>query len=448
LRRELYGALVMVIQSGVREEKWIPRPTTFSAQTYSHLVGEDIVVADLIEDNPVQWNRPFIFQNFGEEESTAICNIPLSRFHHDDKIIWRATKMGEFSVRSAYHLEKERTERLKGECSKGAKPEAMWKMIWSLQIPNSAKMFIWRACNKILPTKDNLRRRKIIEEDSCFLCCRAIETTHHILWDCPSSQDVWSPSGRKLQKIHSGGENFCELIETLMERLMKNELELFVMIVKGIWKRRNGVMHGEQFKHPGEVVRQATGHLNDFRNANMKQGEGMESSPSTKAKWEAPVLDFYKANWDVAISQAENIVGIGVIIRDGQGNVIAALSQQVKSMHDPVTTEAIAARRAVEFCIEVGVQEVIFEGDSMLVVKAIQDSQPNWFPYGQIIDDIKWVMGSLRRWKIRHVKRDANKAAHELSRFATRNSDPYVWLEEPPNCILNTVILEQKALFL
>jgi hypothetical protein len=46
------------------------------------------------------------------------------------------------------------------------------------------------------------------------------------------------------------------------------------------------------------------------------------------------------------------------------------------------------------------------------------------------------------------VKRDANKAAHELSRFATRNSDPYVWLEEPPNCILNTVILEQKALFL
>jgi hypothetical protein len=167
----------------VREEKWIPRPTTFSAQTYSHLVGEDMVVADLIEDNPVQWNRPFIFQNFEEEEATAICNIPLSRFHQDDKIIWRVTKTGEFSVRSAYHLEKERIEKLKGECSKGVKPETMWKMIWRLQIPNSAKMFIWRACNKILPTKDNLRRRKIIEEDSCFLCCRAIETTHHILWD-------------------------------------------------------------------------------------------------------------------------------------------------------------------------------------------------------------------------------------------------------------------------
>jgi ribonuclease HI len=173
----------------------------------------------------------------------------------------------------------------------------------------------------------------------------------------------------------------------------------------------------------------------------MKQGEGMDSSPSTKAKWEAPVLDFFKANWDVAISQAENIMGIGVIIRDGQGNVIAALSQQVKSKHDPVIAEAIAARRAVEFCIEVEVQEVIFEGDSMLVVKAIQDSQPNWLPYGQIIDDIKWVMGSLRRWKIRHVKRDANKAAHELSKFATRNSDLHVWLEEPPSCILNTVIL-------
>ena len=143
---------------------------------------------------------------------------------------------------------------MKGECSKGTKPKAMWKMIWGLQIPNAAKMFLWRACNTILPTKDNLKRRKVIEEDSCIFCCGAIETTYHILWGCPSSQDVWCASGRTLQKRNTGGENFGELVEMLMERLEKDELELFAMISKSIWKRRNGVMHGESFTHPSEVV--------------------------------------------------------------------------------------------------------------------------------------------------------------------------------------------------
>jgi ribonuclease HI len=108
----------------------------------------------------------------------------------------------------------------------------------------------------------------------------------------------------------------------------------------------------------------------------------------------------------------------------------------------------MAARRAVEFCHEVGVFDVILEGDSLLVVKAVKDKKPNWLPYGQIIDDIKRDLGSIRQWNIRHVKREANKAAHELSRFATRNSALNVWLEEPPSCILNTVILEQMALSL
>jgi hypothetical protein len=289
----------------VRGEKWIPQPTSFSTQTCSHLIGEDTVVADLIDDSSVQWNKLFIFQNFGKEEATAICNIPLSRFLHDDKIIWRATKTGEFSVRSAYHLEKERLEKMKGECSRGTKPQAMWKTIWGLQIPNAAKMFLWRACNNILPTKDNLKRRKVLEEDTCTFCCDSIETTHHILWDCPSSQDVWSVSERTLQKRNAGGENFCELVEMLMGRLQKKEMESFAMIAKCIWKRRNGVMHGGLFTHPSEVIRQATGLLNDYREANVKKLEIVESPLTVMQGWEPPGINFLKANWDVAILQTE-----------------------------------------------------------------------------------------------------------------------------------------------
>jgi ribonuclease HI len=103
-----------------------------------------------------------------------------------------------------------------------------------------------------------------------------------------------------------------------------------------------------------------------------------------------------KVNWDVAIAQGENQMGVGIIIRDEKGNVIAAISKPVMATHDPATAEALAALRAVEFCREVGAFDINLEGDSLLVVKAICESQTSWtswLRYGQIIDDIKFGFG-------------------------------------------------------
>ena len=41
----------------------------------------------------------------------------------------------------------------------------------------------------------------------------------------------------------------------------------------------------------------------------------------------------YKANFDVALFEGTNSVGIGVVFRDHSGNVIATLSQKVNSIH-------------------------------------------------------------------------------------------------------------------
>ena len=103
----------------VQGEKLIPLPITYTTQTSNSDNGEDMMVADLLEDNPVQWKKLFIFKNFDEDEATTICNISVSRYEHEDKMIWRALSSREFSVKSAYHLEKECQTRKKGECLKG-----------------------------------------------------------------------------------------------------------------------------------------------------------------------------------------------------------------------------------------------------------------------------------------------------------------------------------------
>jgi hypothetical protein len=50
-----------------------------------------------------------------------------------------------------------------------------------MQLPNVAKNFMWRACQDLLPTKDNLVQRKIIQDKECSLCGLEAETSYHIL---------------------------------------------------------------------------------------------------------------------------------------------------------------------------------------------------------------------------------------------------------------------------
>jgi hypothetical protein len=82
------------------------------------------------------------------------------------------------------------------------------------------------------------------------------------------------------------------------------------------------------------------------------------------------------------------------------------------------------------------------------VVTTISEQKPSWVCYEQIIEDLRIILRSLRRWRIVHVKREANIAAHKLAKEAARKPIDCIWLEEPPNCIFDTIILEQLALFL
>jgi hypothetical protein len=78
----------------------------------------------------------------------------VSKLKKQDKMIWQATASGEFSVRSAYYLEMERNAEKGGEGSNKSGFSPLWKTIWDLKVPNTMKVFIWRACNNILPTNE------------------------------------------------------------------------------------------------------------------------------------------------------------------------------------------------------------------------------------------------------------------------------------------------------
>lgn len=129
------------------------------------------------------WDRQIIEKSFHREDAEAILRIPLSHSHVEDVLFWLYNKNGEYSVKSGYQTAKQimREEKDRGECSKVMDGGAVWRSLWKLHVPNKIKVFAWRALHDILPTRENLARRRIVADGTCELCQRENESVIHAL---------------------------------------------------------------------------------------------------------------------------------------------------------------------------------------------------------------------------------------------------------------------------
>ncbi len=139
-----------------------------------------------------------------------------------------------------------------------------------------------------------------------------------------------------------------------------------------------------------------------------------------------------KINYDGAVFTDIGEAGIGVIIRNSQGAVMASLSQRIPFPHSVEAVEATATRAAVQLALDLGFQEVEVEGDSINIVKALSQAETNYTLYGHIINDTKFVSQLLVSVKFLHVYRDGNKVAHSLAQRARCNQPFQVWMESVP----------------
>jgi ribonuclease HI len=96
--------------------------------------------------------------------------------------------------------------------------------------------------------------------------------------------------------------------------------------------------------------------------------EKAEKLKSPPVRWKLPVTNYYKINFDGAIFKESKSRGIGVVIQDNTGMVIATLNQKVHGTHMVEMIKALAARRAIIFAKEVGIDDVEVEGDAETVI--------------------------------------------------------------------------------
>ena len=101
--------------------------------------------------------------------------------------------------------------------------------------------------------------------------------------------------------------------------------------------------------------------------------------------------------------------------------------------------EALAARRAVEFALEIGITSVVFEGDSDTISKDLNNSERSLALHGHLIEDVKALTPSFNCCSFVHVRRQGNRVAHALARWAFNSPSLTVWMEDVPPDISSVV---------
>jgi hypothetical protein len=364
-----------------------------------------------------------------------ICSLPLSPLGHPDQMVWSGNKSGLFTVKSAYYLEMQHRNQAKGESSTAWQEVGMWKSIWNLNVPPVLKNFLWKVCHNVLPTKVNLFSKKIVQDPLCPCCSREEESLFHILWNCPSSMAFWQECARKIQKMAIDLTDGWGLIHNFMERLDGEDLLLALTIARHIWLRRNTFVFENIFLPPLQVLNGAKTLIAAFEEAiNPMVVERNLVDPS-QVRWKKPPPWVMKLNWDAILNVEKKATGIGVIIRDEGGDFVAALTKFIPYIVDPLIAESVAVWFAAQFICELGLQHMILEGDSLSVISDLKKIGPCGSGCGQLISDTKLILSSLLHCDFHHMKRDANKVAHCMSKFALSQMLDKTWIEVCPSFI-------------
>ena len=147
-----------------------------------------------------------------------------------------------------------------------------------------------------------------------------------------------------------------------------------------------------------------------------------------------------KINYDNATFKDQKKSGIGVVIRDENGMVLALMAKHLQQLYIALEIEAMAASTALTFATQVGFHRGILELDSLVLTTVLINNNTYLSMNGLLMEDIRFNASFFNQLLYYHVKREGNKVAHKLARHALCISDFSVWMEDVPPPIHSVVL--------
>ena len=128
------------------------------------------------------------------------------------------------------------------------------------------------------------------------------------------------------------------------------------------------------------------------------------------------------------------------------GQVMASLAQRIPLPSTTIKVEALAARRAMELALEIGLNKGVLEGDLLILMNALKTNSHSLAQFGHIIKDIQFLAFQFSIISFSHVKRHYNTVAHSIARRALSFSLLQVWMEDVPPEIADVLQADSHSL--
>lgn len=171
---------------------------------------------------------------------------------------------------------------------------------------------------------------------------------------------------------------------------------------------------------------------------------GIRKPPQRSPKvWHPPSPGFIKLNFDAHLGE-EGWVGLGVVARNAEGEVVLAGSRRMRGRWPAEIAECKAALFAVQLARKYGMDRIVIEGDSHVVINRLSKAAIHFSDLDGILEDVLFVSSHLDFVHWSHVRRDGNFVAHHLARVVPLGVEQ-VWVNHCPSVIYPYVLMDNLS---
>lgn len=127
-----------------------------------------------------------------------------------------------------------------------------WRKLLNLKIPAKVKKFLWRASTGCLPTKVQLRNKRVNVNVECPVCNMVPKSIYHILVSCTFARACLNAVG-----IWTGDQVqycFMEWLAAISKLKQSEYINKVVMLLWSLWKNMNDIVWKQKGSTVVEIV--------------------------------------------------------------------------------------------------------------------------------------------------------------------------------------------------
>jgi hypothetical protein len=110
--------------------------------------------------------------------------------------------------------------------------------MWKIKVPPRIHIFLWLLANNKVLTRDNLAKRKQLDDKTC-LFCKEDESIHHVFFECCVAQLMWAHMADIADVLIT---DFASLGKFWVIGNKYADLNVFtVAVIWTLWKTRNNL---------------------------------------------------------------------------------------------------------------------------------------------------------------------------------------------------------------